>query len=62
MREWLIKRRIDMNKSQNDLAKACNITNSYYCMIEAEKRNPSTKVAKLIANELDFNWINFFAS
>ena len=62
MREWLIKIRIENKKSQNELAKLCNITDSFYCMIENGKRNPSIKVAKLIAKNLNFEWTNFFAN
>lgn len=62
MREWLIKMRVANNKSQNELAESCNITNSYYCMIESGKRNPSIKVAKLIAEKLNFDWTIFFAN
>ena len=62
IRDWLIESRLKYNKNQNELAKACNITNSYYCMIEKGKRNPSIKIAKLIAKELNFKWTIFFAN
>lgn len=58
MREWLRELRGD--KSQKDIAEACNITQQAYCLIELGKRDPSVEVAKKIAAVLGFNWTKFF--
>lgn len=65
MRQWLIDIRNQQNISQNEIANKCNITPAYYYMIENGKRNPSVKLAKIIAQKMNFDsysksWANFF--
>lgn len=59
-RIWLKEIRDKKGLSQEDVANQSNIERPYYTMIEQGKRNPSVKVAKNIANTLDFNWTIFF--
>lgn len=62
MREWLIQLRKSKRMTQQQVASRCFIERSYYSQIEREKRNPSTIVAKNIANVLEFNPLKFFNS
>lgn len=59
-REWLKEIREKKGLSQVDVASESNIERPYYTMIEQGKRNPSVKVAKDIADTLNFNWTIFF--
>jgi len=59
-RTWLKEYRVEKGYNQEQVAKRVNIERSYYNMIENGKRNPSTKVAKNIANYLQFDWTIFF--
>lgn len=60
-RAWLKKIRDKQGLSQGDVAGNSNIERPYYTMIEQGKRNPSVKVAKDIADTLNFNWTIFFS-
>lgn len=62
MRDWLKNIREKKGLKQIDIANELNITESYYCMIENEKRNPSVKVAKAAGAMLGFNWTKFYDS
>jgi len=42
------------------VAKASEISESYYCLIETEIRQPPVRTAKKIARALDFDWQFFF--
>lgn len=60
MRNWLISKRVEQNKSQKHVADNCGISNAYYCMIEKGLRQPSVEIAKKIGVELAFQWTIFF--
>lgn len=47
--------------TQIDIAKLTGISIGHYSMIESKKRNPSIKVAKKLAQVLDFSWEDFFS-
>lgn len=47
--------------TQIDIAKLTGISIGHYSMIESRKRNPSIKVAKKLAQILDFPWEEFFS-
>lgn len=57
-RDWLIKFRGD--KTQQKIADQCGISQNFYSWIENGERTPSVKVAKKIAEVLDFDWTLFF--
>ncbi|MBC8537300.1 helix-turn-helix transcriptional regulator [Feifania hominis] len=58
MRKWLVELR--GNRSQQDVAKASGISQSFYASIEIGTRRPSVEVAKRIANVLGFEWQQFY--
>jgi len=60
MRGWLKTIRISKGLNQQDVAKACEISNQYYSLIENGDRVPSVKIAQAIANVLGFPWTRFF--
>lgn len=60
MREWLVEKRKEMEKTQKEIAYRANISRSMYAMIENGERNPSVIVAKNIATVFDFDWTLFF--
>lgn len=60
LRAWLKNKRTELNLSQEDVADKSKIERQYYQMIESGRRNPSVKVAKRIAEALNFYWIIFF--
>lgn len=45
---------------QTDLALAAGVSHSLIVKIELGERKPSVKVAKRIAEALDFDWTEFF--
>lgn len=57
---WLKEKRNKMNLTQTSIAKKCNITSNAYCMIEKGNRRPSVKLAKQIADILNFDWTRFY--
>jgi len=59
-REWLKEMRVKKKMTQNDVANQSGIERAYYTMIEQGNRSPSVKVAKRIADVLDFEWTIFF--
>ncbi|MUV38138.1 putative HTH-type transcriptional regulator YqaF [Lentibacillus sp. JNUCC-1] len=59
-RTWLKQYRHLKGYNQDQVARQVDIKRSYYNMIENGKRNPSTKVAKNIADYLQFDWTIFF--
>ena len=61
MREWLKKIRETAQTSQQIVATDCGISRQAYQMIESGVRTPSVKVAKKIAEVLNFDWNLFFA-
>lgn len=60
LRAWLKNKRTELNLSQEEVADKSKIERQYYQMIESGRRNPSVKVAKRIAEALNFYWIIFF--
>lgn len=59
-RLWLKKIRKERNITIHEIAMKTGITQQYYWYIENGMRNPSTKLAKLIGNLLNFDWTNFY--
>lgn len=57
---WLKEIRFNADKTQAEVANASGISLQMYWMIENGKRTPSVETAKKIANELNFNWTQFF--
>ncbi|MGM0775475.1 MAG: helix-turn-helix transcriptional regulator [Bacillota bacterium] len=60
MRYWLKKFRNNRKLTQEEVAKLCNISRSFYTQIENGTKTPSVDVAKKIAKTLEFNWVLFF--
>lgn len=60
LRNWLIEKRVEKQLSQEQVASHAKVTREYISMIELGKRDPSVKVAKLIADLLSFDWKYFF--
>ncbi len=60
MRGWLKEIREKADLTQEELAKDIEISRPYYTEIEKGLKNPSVKVAKRIANKLEFDWTIFF--
>lgn len=60
MRIWLIERRKSRGLTQNVIADNAGISRAYYAQIESSIRSPSIRVAKRLAEELDFEWTSFF--
>lgn len=60
-RMWLIKKRNQVNLTQEEVAVAAGIARTTYSMIEQGCRSPSVIVAKKIASALKFEWVLFFA-
>ena len=48
----LYKRRMELNLTQEEIAKKAGITRPYYSMIENGRQDPSLKLAKKIAKIL----------
>ncbi len=63
MRKWLSNIRAAADKSQQEVADAAGISQSYYAGIELGTRGKplSVPVAKKIAAALDFDWTRFYA-
>lgn len=60
MRIWLKKFREAKGYNHDEVAKLCEISRSYYTLIENGDKTPSVKVAKKIGSVLEFDWANFF--
>ncbi len=62
MRQWLIKTRNAAQMSQQAVADAAGISQSYYAGIETGARGKplAVPVAKAIANVLRFDWTMFY--
>ncbi|MMZ57946.1 helix-turn-helix protein [compost metagenome] len=60
LRCWLKKFRDIKGYNHDEVAKLCEISRSYYTLIENGDKTPSVKVAKKIAKTLDFDWPLFF--
>lgn len=59
-RYWLINYRKRKGLSQANVAEKIEVTQQMYNYIENNKRNPSTKLAKKIADVLNFSWTKFY--
>jgi transcriptional regulator with XRE-family HTH domain len=62
MREWLVSIRKEAKKSQQAVADAAGISQSYYAGIETGVRGKpvAVPVAQAIANVLGFSWTRFY--
>ncbi len=59
-RKWLIEKRKIKKLSQEDLANKCEVSQVTIARIEAGERRPSPKLAKKIADVLNFSWTKFY--
>ena len=59
-RYWLINFRKRKGLSQSKIAKKIGVSQQMYNYIENNKRNPSTNLAKKIADVLNFSWTKFY--
>lgn len=59
-REWLITKRKKKGLSQKEVARLINATQQMYSYVENGRRTPSTKLAKKIADVLNFSWTKFY--
>ncbi|EUJ46209.1 helix-turn-helix transcriptional regulator [Listeria fleischmannii] len=59
MREWLKDYRIKKELTQTEVASRIGVARTTYAMYEQGKRTPSFKIAKKIANTLEFNFEKF---
>lgn len=59
-RYWLIKYRNKKSLSQSQVANQIKVSQQMYNYIENGKRNPSPKLAKKIADVLNFSWTKFY--
>lgn len=60
MRKWLYNARKSKGYSTREVARRAGISQSFYCLIENDKRNVSASTAKQIARVLGTKWTNFF--
>lgn len=62
MRKWLVEIRTVANMSQQAIADAAGISQSYYASIETGVRGKplSVTIAKKIAAALGFDWTRFY--
>ena len=59
-RDWLIKKRVERNLDQQDVAELIGTTQQFYNYVENGKRRPSPEVAIKIGKVLDFDWRLFY--
>lgn len=59
-RQWLIDLRIKKGIEQKYIAKQAGITPQMMYYIEHGQKNPRVKVAKKIADVLNFSWTKFY--
>lgn len=60
MRDWLKEKRKKKRLTMGNIASACGISISHYCLIEKGERRPSVEVAKTIGKMLGIKWETFF--
>ena len=60
MKNLIKSKRVYYGITQQELANLININRAYLSKIENNQRTPSVKIAKKIADELDFDWTLFF--
>ena len=56
----LKQKRTERNLTAKEVAVMCGLSEGGYSLIENEKRKPSVKTAKRIAEVLGFDWTMFF--
>lgn len=54
------KRRLELGKTQRQVADACGIKAATYCDIENGKKGTKPKTAQKIAAELNLDWTEFY--
>lgn len=59
MRNWLKQLRLQRKLTQEEVAKLCDISRSFYTHIEKGNKTPSVEVAKKISRTLGFRWTLF---
>lgn len=59
-RDWLIKKRLERNLDQQDVAELIGTTQQFYNYVENGKRRPSPEIAIKIGKVLDFEWTKFY--
>lgn len=59
-RIWLVQKRVEKELTQIELGKLVNVSNRTISEIERGNRNPSGKLARKIANVLQFDMELFF--
>ncbi len=60
LRSWLKEKRTNRKLTQDQVAKMCDISRSFYTHVENGTKTPSVAVAKRIAGSLSFKWTIFF--
>lgn len=60
VRDWLRQQRLQLQKTQRDVAQEANIARSYYTRIERGDYKIPVDTAKRIAEVLDFDWQHFY--
>lgn len=60
MRTWLKEIRLNKKMSQLKIANEVEISRAFYTQIELGNRDPSVRIAKRIAEVLDFDWTKFY--
>ena len=58
--EWLKEKRREAQKTQEEVARAAQVSQPSYANIEAGRRTPSVPTAKRIAAALGFEWQRFY--
>lgn len=58
--EWLKEKRREARKTQEEVARAAQVSQPSYANIEAGRRTPSVPTAKRIAAALGFDWQRFY--
>lgn len=56
----LKQKRAERNLTAKEVAVLCGLSEGGYSLIENEKRKPSVKTAKRIAEVLGFDWTMFY--
>lgn len=56
MRSWLKEKRLKSELTQEETARLSKISRSYYTHIEKGTKTPTVKIAKRIAQTLNFHW------
>lgn len=57
---WLKNIRKNKGLTQCEIANACRLSQTAYCMIENGSRRPSVELAKRLATFLNVDWTRFY--